>query len=117
MAKLVSKTYGDALFELAVEENRIDSLTEEIEAVKAILDENKDFEKIMVHPEIPQEQKLSVIDAGFQGTGFRRPHRFFENCGSKGKIQRITRYFCILYCKGEGIQEDRNCGGNVCGSA
>ena len=45
MAKLVSKTYGDALFELALEENRIDSLTEEIEAVKVILDENKDFEK------------------------------------------------------------------------
>ena len=56
MAKLVSKTYGDALFELALEENRIDSLTEEIEAVKVILDENKDFEKILIQQEFPQEQ-------------------------------------------------------------
>ena len=30
MAKLVSKTYGDALFELALEENKIDSLQEEV---------------------------------------------------------------------------------------
>ena len=30
MAKLVSRTYGDALFELAVEENRTDSFMEEI---------------------------------------------------------------------------------------
>ena len=30
MAKLVSKTYGDALFELALEENKIDSLQEEL---------------------------------------------------------------------------------------
>lgn len=29
MAKLVSKTYGEALFELAVEEGREDSLLEE----------------------------------------------------------------------------------------
>ena len=42
MAKLVSKTYGDALFELALEENRIDSLTEEIEAVKVILDVSRE---------------------------------------------------------------------------
>ena len=33
MAKLVSKTYGEALFELAVEENKLDALMEEVEAV------------------------------------------------------------------------------------
>ena len=31
MAKLVSKTYGEALFELAVEENKLDALMEEVE--------------------------------------------------------------------------------------
>ena len=45
MAKLVSKTYGEALFELAVEEGREDSLLEEIMALKKILKENPDFEK------------------------------------------------------------------------
>ena len=30
MAKLISKTYGDALFELAVEENKVDVLLDEI---------------------------------------------------------------------------------------
>ena len=54
MAKLVSRTYGDALFELAVEENRVDELSEEIQVLTEILEQNKDFEKIMVHPEIPQ---------------------------------------------------------------
>ena len=32
MAKQVNTTYGDALFELAVEENRVDSIQEEMEA-------------------------------------------------------------------------------------
>ena len=31
MAKLVSKTYGDALFETAVESNRLDDFSEEID--------------------------------------------------------------------------------------
>ena len=44
MAKLVSRTYGDALFELAVEENRVDELSEEIQVLTEILEQNKDFE-------------------------------------------------------------------------
>ena len=37
MAKLVSKTYGDALFALAVEEHMVDQLYEEAQAVAQIL--------------------------------------------------------------------------------
>ena len=33
MAKLVSKTYGDALFELALEQDAVDTLLEEVQAV------------------------------------------------------------------------------------
>ena len=33
MAKLIEATYGDALFELAVEESRVDSLYDEAGAV------------------------------------------------------------------------------------
>lgn len=67
MAKLVSKTYGDALFELAVEGNQVDSLMEETLALQAILSENKDFEKILMHPEIAKEEKLQVIENVFRG--------------------------------------------------
>ena len=96
MAKLVSKTYGDALFELAVEENRIDSLTEEIEAVKAILDENKDFEKIMVHPEIPQEQKLSVIDEVFKGRVSDALTGFLRIVAAKGRYKELPGIFAYF---------------------
>ena len=47
MAKLISKTYGDALFELAVEEDKIDVLLEEIEQLQNILAQNEDFGKLM----------------------------------------------------------------------
>ena len=55
MAKLISKTYGDALFELAVEEDKIDVLLEEIEQLQNILAQNEDFGKLMNHPKIIKE--------------------------------------------------------------
>ena len=45
MAKLVSKVYGDALFSLAVEENRVDELWDETRAMKQVLSENPDFRR------------------------------------------------------------------------
>lgn len=66
MAKLISKTYGDALFELAVEESKVDVFEQEIEVLHKILDENKDFEKMMLHPEIIKEDKIRVMEDVFK---------------------------------------------------
>ena len=67
MAKLVSKTYGEALFELAVEEGKEDAYLEEILGVKEALKENPDFTKLMNHPKILKEEKLSVLENVFKG--------------------------------------------------
>ncbi len=63
MAKLVSKTYGDALFELAKEENRVDDLFEEVQQLKEVLRDNPDFSRLMNHPKIDKEDKEAVMDA------------------------------------------------------
>ena len=47
MAKLVSKTYGDALFELALEEGKLDLLADEVKAVSEIISDNGDLTKLM----------------------------------------------------------------------
>ena len=43
MAKLVSKVYGDALFETAMENNKVDTLYEEVNALIPILKENPEL--------------------------------------------------------------------------
>ena len=43
MAKLISKTYGDALLEIANEEKKVDLLLEEVTAVMEILKDNPEF--------------------------------------------------------------------------
>ena len=67
MAKLVSKTYGDALFELALENNQLDSMLEEVRAVSAAIAENEDLTKLMNHPKIVKEEKIKVIEDIFTG--------------------------------------------------
>ena len=67
MAKLVSKTYGDALFELALENNQLDSMLEEVKAVSAAIAENEDLTKLMNHPKIVKEEKIKVIEDIFTG--------------------------------------------------
>ena len=65
MAKLVSKTYGDALFEVAVEEDKVDALLEEARAVLAILEDNSDLSRLMTHPKIVKEEKMKIIEEIF----------------------------------------------------
>jgi len=66
MAKLVSKTYGDALFDLALEENKVDELFEEVVVLKQILNDNPDFTKLMNHPKVVKEEKEEVMESVFK---------------------------------------------------
>ena len=65
MARLVSKTYGDALFAVAAEENRLDEFFEAAEGLCEILRTNEDFSKLMNHPKIIKEDKIKIVEETF----------------------------------------------------
>lgn len=67
MAKLVSKIYGEALFEAAVEDNIVDSLMQEVEVVYDILRDNEEYVKLLSHPRFPVEQKVALLEEVFRG--------------------------------------------------
>ena len=67
MAKLISKTYGEALFELAVEENKIDAFLEEVKVILDSLKNNPELYKLLNHPKISKEEKKQVIENIFKG--------------------------------------------------
>ena len=62
MAKLVSKTYGDALFDLGIETSTIDELYNEVSAFGDVLNSNLEFRDLMSHPQISKEDKKSIIE-------------------------------------------------------
>lgn len=67
MAKLVSKTYGDALFELALEADKLDLFLEEVKAVAEAIKQNEDLTRLMNHPKIVKEEKMKLIEDIFKG--------------------------------------------------
>ena len=69
MAKLVSKTYGEALYGVAMEagEDRAVQLMEEIRCVIDVLAQNPEFDGLMRHPGIPKQEKIQVVDNVFTG--------------------------------------------------
>ena len=60
MAKLVSKTYGDALFAVACEEDCIDEFFEAAVCVADSLRTNEEFGELMNHPNIGKEEKIKI---------------------------------------------------------
>ncbi len=108
MAKLVSKTYGEALFELAVEEGKEDEFLAEVVALKEILDENPDFNKLMNHPKILKDEKLAVLNEVFSGRISEELKGFLHLVVSKDRyseIDAILTYFVdeVKRLKGIGV--------------
>ena len=65
MAKLVSTTYADALFETGIEDGTLDDLYDEVRSVREILKDNPDFYRLMNHPKILREDKEEIIESVF----------------------------------------------------
>ena len=62
MAKLISNIYGEALFELAVEEEKTDAMLEEIDGIKNVFLENPEYIKFLNHPRISAEEKIKTTE-------------------------------------------------------
>ena len=108
MAKLISKTYGEALFELAVEENKVDVLTEEISAILDILKQNPDFVNLLNHPKISKEEKLQVMEEVFGGKVSKEIQGFLNIVVAKERnkeLMAIMEYFLdeVKAMKGVGV--------------
>ena len=67
MAKLASKAYGDALFELAENEHKVDAFMEEVALIQTVQKENKDLGAVMAHPKITKEEKIRLVEECFRG--------------------------------------------------
>lgn len=106
MAKLVSKTYGEALFELAMEENKLDVFMDEVKALLQSIEENPEFSKLMNHPKIDKDEKLNVIEAVFGGrldkelTGFLR---LLVTKDRYAEVEDILNYFLDMVKAEKGI--------------
>lgn len=108
MAKLVSTTYGDALFDLALEEGKIREIREEVETIRRIFLENEELIHILLHPEIDKKAKITLFENIFKGKcsdAMRGFLVFVIEKGRQGDIISIFNYFIRKAKEEEGIGE------------
>lgn len=95
MAKLVSKTYGEALFELAMEKEP-QELFSQVQQLQDILKQNSEFEKLMNHPGIPKQEKSKVLEKVFGDAISKELMGFLQVIVSKERykdLPDILEYF------------------------
>ena len=93
MAKLVSKTYGDALFELAIEENNLDTTAKEAQAVLDAFAENEELLTLLNHPKVAREEKVKVVENIFKGNVSDHIVGFLVIIVQKGRYKDIPAIF------------------------
>lgn len=96
MAKLVSKTYGDALFELALEKDHVSEMKKEVLAVKKIFQENEDLLKLLNHPKLMGEEKIKVVEKVFKGRVSNDMTGFLTIIVAKGRYNEIPAIFAYI---------------------
>ena len=111
MAKLVSETYGEALFSLGMEKEIVDSLMDEIDSLWKILKENPGFSSLMNHPDIGRDEKLEILHNVFEGKLSDTLYGFLEVLIHKGRYGAIDEYFYLLYGQIQGFPQNR---GGIC---
>ena len=61
MAELIDKTYGEALFQLSLEEGKVEQYADEVWSIKEAIAENPEFMVLLDHPQITREEKVEVM--------------------------------------------------------
>ncbi|MCM1333844.1 MAG: ATP synthase F1 subunit delta [Bacteroides sp.] len=110
MTGMVEKNYGDALFELILEEDAssLRSVQEELAAVDQVLTDVPELIKLVKTPTVELKEKLSIVEEAFAGKVSENTYRFLMVLTESGRLAyfgRIRRYFDGLCNERLGIAE------------
>lgn len=92
----MSKVYGDALFQAAVEANQMDEMYEEITQLLQILGENPELQNVLNNPKILREEKEGVIETVFRGRVMNEIVELMKLMIAKGRYSQIESVFAYV---------------------
>lgn len=60
-----ARVYGGSLYELAAEEQLVETIGEQMDEIRKLFWENPDYMKLLCEPSIPWEERTSLVDKAF----------------------------------------------------
>ncbi len=106
MAKLVSRTYSEALFEVALEEGKMDLFLDELSFVTETFKVHPEFFELFKTPLVRVDEKKKVIEEVFSGRLSKELNNFLKIIIDKRRgsfIQQIKEEYESIVNKHKGI--------------
>ena len=104
MARLVSKVYGEALYDFAKEQSQLEKMYEEAQDIISVLTTTKDLKDFLSNPKVSSDEKVTSVRDIFSNkiwTGQNaKSFSLFELNGNKGDDAKILDFISIVIKKG-----------------
>lgn len=65
MVELVSKRYGEAIFDLAVETNQVERLEQEVKMIRQLFEQEAELSNLLSHPNISRTERIHLVEEIF----------------------------------------------------
>lgn len=101
-------TYGSSLFDLAVEENRLEDYMQELAAIHQAVRENPQLLELLDCRAVSKDERLQILDTCFKGQVQDYLLNFMKILCEKGAIRLLPdciRQFELRYFDANGIVE------------
>lgn len=77
------------MFSLALENDKLDTIWEEVRMIRQILSENPTFVKTICHPEITKQNQIKLLDDAFKGKVSDEVMGFFHVLADKKRLKEL----------------------------
>ena len=84
-----ANTYGQALYDLAKEENLGKTILEELDVLKGVFAETPQYSKLLSTPDIPKQERCGILDQAFRGKVHPYVLNFLKILTEKGYIRQF----------------------------
>ncbi|MTI46865.1 F0F1 ATP synthase subunit delta [Sporosalibacterium faouarense] len=108
MAELVGRRYAQALFEVAIELDKLESFKEEINGVSAVFDSEPKLKTIFEHPKLSKNEKKDIVNSIFKEKISQEVLNLMYIIVDKGReryINSISKEYTALSNEKQGIIE------------
>lgn len=110
MENLVGKRYAEALFEVALEMNRLEDFKTEISSVTKVFKDEPQLKTVFEHPKLSKAEKKDIVNAIFKDRVSQEIVNLIYIMIDKGReryIEDISREYAVLSNKAQGIIEGK----------
>ncbi|MFZ5652522.1 MAG: F0F1 ATP synthase subunit delta [Bacillota bacterium] len=104
----VGGRYAEALYQIAVRDNAVDTIEKELSSVEALIRESRDLQKVLYHPRITTDEKKSLLSELLSGKVSGVTMEFLKLLVDRQREQflsDIVSYFVSLANKARNITE------------